>query len=388
MAIQRIRAATLLLAVAATLASCASLPQQAEISDDDIAWALAGAGRVSAMAPASAVEDLTTLLQVSDDMRRFAREATQSASGIGDRTVALAAALQADDGRELHYDAAATLSAEQAFLQGRANCLSYTLLFVALAREVGIPARFNEVDIPPAWELGDDQTLLRYRHINARIELTPSRHQIVDIGGEDYSPRYEQRIISDAAALAQFYNNRAVELRLQRHHDEALAYQLRSLQLQPDAGYLWANLSGLYLIDGQLRAARIAITRALSLQPREAGSYNTAADIHARLGDTRLAAYFRKRAQDYLQQNPYYHFQLALNALQQGDDLRAYRETREAILLNQTDPRFFFLAAALLDRFGDTEHAEKIRQIALRLTPDPDQQARYRSKFERLSGAG
>ena len=58
----------------------------------------------SAAAPASAVEDLSTLLKVSDDMRRFAREATRDASGIGDRTVALATALQAENGRELRYD--------------------------------------------------------------------------------------------------------------------------------------------------------------------------------------------------------------------------------------------------------------------------------------------
>lgn len=388
MTIGRIQAAILLLAATATLASCASLPEQPAISADDVAWTLAGADRVPAIASPQTLEELPSLLQVSAEMRRFAQDATRGASGIGDKTRALATALQADNGRHLLYDAEATLSAEQAFQQRRANCLSYTMLFVALAREVGIPATFNEVDIPPIWELGDDQTLLLYRHINARIVLTPSQYQIVDVGGEDYSPRYDQRTLTDQAALAQFYNNRAVELRLQHRHGVALRYQLRSLELLPDAGYLWANLSSLYLRDGQLRAASIAITQALVLEPRSVSSYNTAADIHAQLGNTQLAAYFHKRAQAYLEQNPHYHFQLALTALKERDELRAYRETRQAILLSPTDPRFFFLAAELLQRFGDTEHSGEILQIALQLVPDPGLQARYRSKFGKLSARG
>lgn len=388
MSLGRIQAAILLVAASATLAGCASLPEQPSISTDDIAWALAGADRVPAAADSPPLEDLPSLLAVSDEMRRFAQDATRKESSISDKTRALAAALHAENGRHLRYDAEATLSAEQAFLQRRANCLSYTLLFVALAREVGIPAKFNEVDIPPIWELGDDQTLLLYRHINVRIDLSSPQYQIVDVSGEDYSPRYDQRIVSDQTALAQFYNNRAVELRLQQRRDAALRYQLRSLELLPDAGYLWANLSSLYLQDGQLRAASIAITQALLLEPRSASSYNTAADIHAQLGNARLAAYFHERALAYLEQNPYYHFQLALTALKQRDELRAYRETRQAILLDQTDPRFFFLAAELLQRFGDTEHSGAILQIALQLAPDPGLQARYRSKFGKLSAHG
>jgi len=388
MNIGQIQAAILLVAASATLAGCASLPEQPSISTDDVAWALAGADRMPAQASSLAIEDLPSLLVVSDEMRRFALDATRRESSIGDKAHALAVALQAADGRHLRYDAEATLSAEQAFQQRRANCLSYTLLFVALAREVGIPAKFNEVDIPPIWELGDDQTLLLYRHVNVRINLTSPQYQIVDVSGEDYSPRYDQRIVSDRAALAQFYNNRAVELRLQQHRDQALPYQLRALELLPDAGYLWANLSSLYLLDGQLRAASIAITQALLLEPQSVSSYNTAADIHAQLGNTRLAAYFHGRARAYLEQNPYYHFQLALTALKERDELRAYRETRQAILLSPTDPRFFFLAAELLLRLGDTEHSGEILQIALQLAPDPGLQARYRSKFGRLSAHG
>ena len=355
---------------------------------DDIAWVLGGADGLPTEAAAPGIEDPSSLLRVSDEMRRFAEQATAGAVGVADRARALATALSAANGRGLDYDADASLSAEQAFQQRRANCLSYTMLYVALARELGIPAQFNEVDIPPTWDLGDDRTLLLYRHVNARIDLKSQAYQIVDVGGEDYRPHYEQRILADASALAQFYNNRAVELRLQDRLADALRYQLRALEMAPDTAFLWANLSSLYLRNGQLHAAGIAITRALALEPASVSSYNIAADIHRQLGNAALARYFRKRAQVFLDQNPYYHFQLALNALKQRDDHLAYEETRRAILLDAKDPRFFFLAAELLKRFGDLEHSGEIMRIAIQLTPDPNLQARYRSKFGRLNAQG
>ncbi len=374
------------LLLATTLGGCASLPAQPPISMDDLAWVLAGADGLPTEAAERDIEAPSSLLRVSDEMRSFAGQATAGMADIADKTRALAAALGAGDGRGIRYDADATLSAEQAFLQRRANCLSYTMLFVALAREVGIPAQFNEVDIPPAWDLGDDRTLLLYRHVNARIDLKLQAYLVVDVGGEDYRPHYAQRILGDAAALGQFYNNRAVDLRLQNRQAEALRYQLRALEQAPDAAFLWANLSSLYLRHGQLRAASIAITRALDLEPGSVSSYNTAADIHAQLGNSQLAAYFRKRAHEYLDQNPYYHFQLALNALKRKDEHLAYEETRRAIQLDAKDPRFFFLAAALLQGFGDTRHSSEVLQIALRLAPNPGEQALYRSKYGRLLG--
>jgi tetratricopeptide (TPR) repeat protein len=370
------------------LGGCASLPQQPAISTADVSWVLNGADANSAAAKLEP-EPLPSLLHVTDEMRHFALAATQGVFGISAKATALAAAIGTENGLRLRYDVDATLTAEQAFVQHRANCLSYTLLFIALAREVGIPAQFNEVDVPPIWDLGNDKTLLLYRHINARIDAYVTYYQIVDVSGEEYSPAYEQRVISDLTAAAQFYNNRAVELRLQKHYADALKYQLRALELAPDTAYLWTNLASLYLASNRAHAARIAVTRALQLDDASVLNYNAAGHIYEQLGEQRLAAYFQKRAQYFLDQNPYYHYQLALAALDDhGDELLAYKETRRALLLYQKDPRFFFLASILLQRRGEIELARKTMDVAVALTPDPSQLARYRSKFARLTEHG
>lgn len=366
------------------LAGCAELPPQPAVTVDDVAWVLAGAGNPDA-ADAASIEPLPALLHVTDEMRRFALDATRDKGTVARKTTALAAAIADGNGLHLQYDALATLTAEEAFRQHRANCLSYTLLFVALAREAGIPAAFNEVDIPPIWDLGSNGTLILYKHVNAKVELSPPFSQVVDINRGDYDPHYDQHAISDDAALAQFYNNRAAELRQQQDDTEALRYQLRALQLSPETAYLWTNLAELYLHGGNLRAARIAVTRALSLDRADMMSYNAAAKIYGQLGEHRLADSFRQRARRFLEESPYYHYQLALAALDQRDDRLAYDETLQAIRLYPKDSRFFFLAAVLLDRFGKTRLARDSMEVALLLSPDGDEQQRYRSKFERLT---
>ncbi|MDB5986494.1 MAG: tetratricopeptide repeat protein [Nevskia sp.] len=369
------------------LSSCASLPQQAPVSADDLVWVAAGAGMLSASSGAP-IEDSPSLMHVSDEMRRFAQEATRAATSVDGKASALALALSGKKGLNLQFDAEATLTAQEAFKQRRANCLSYTMLFVALARELGIPAKFNEVEIPPIWDFGDDNTSLLYLHINARVDLTPPFFQIVDVNGEEYDPSFPQSPISDAAAQAQFYNNRSVELRLQRHYADAVRYQIRALALDPDAAYLWTNLASLYLQSDSLRAARIAATKALTLDTSRMLSYDTAALIYDKLGDAHLAAYFHERAQYFIDQNPYYHYQLALAALREHNDSLAYDETRHAIEMYRKEPRFFFLMAVLLDRLGEKKLAYKSMQIAIELTPDTTQQQRYRSKFARLTNQG
>ncbi|WP_292997383.1 transglutaminase domain-containing protein [Nevskia sp.] len=375
------------------IAGCATLPPPPVLSSTDVDWVLAGADLANEhdFAHAEPIETPESLLALTEDMREFALQATRNKRGIAAKTEALATALSGDHGdpgQILSYDVDASLSAEQAFRERRANCLSYTLLFVALARASGIPAQFNQVDIPPTWDLGDAQTLLLYRHINARVDLIAPLFQIIDVSGEEARPDVAHWLIDDKAALAQYYNNRAVELRLQQRSTDALRYQLQALRLLPDASYLWTNLASLYLLNDRLRAAGIAITQALSLDPDSLLSYNTAAQIHDALGNASLARFYRTRGKQLLDRNPYYHFQLALNAFDEHDDRTAYDHARRAVLLNQKDPRFFFLMAVLLERQGEQRLSAQALDVALKLTPDLNQQARYRSKFARLSAHG
>ncbi|MGG6374929.1 transglutaminase domain-containing protein, partial [Stenotrophomonas muris] len=71
-------------------------------------------------------------------------------------------------GMDLQYDADATLTVSEIWQQRRANCLAFTLMFVALAREAGIQARVQEVGQVVSWYQDQAQGLVySVGHVNA-----------------------------------------------------------------------------------------------------------------------------------------------------------------------------------------------------------------------------
>lgn len=373
----------LVCAVLLLLGGCASVPRQIhDPADSDSAWVLSGAGLLPP--DGAPVEEPAALMHVSPEMHRYVEAVMRDKSGDTSRLYALIYALGSPAGLNLRYDSAATLTAEQAFAEHRVNCLSYALLFSALARDAGLRVRFNDVDIPPLWDLGNARTSLLYRHLNLEAQVGAAVYQVVDVSAGEYDPSFPQHIISDTEAEAQFYNNRAMELLLEERLAAALRYELRALQLAPSAGYLWANLASIYQHAQALRAARIAIDRALSLDSSALLAYETGAQIYDALHQKELAASLHRRAREFLEQNPYYHYQLALAALDRRDEAAAYDEIGQAIGIRPEEPRFLFLQALLLNRRGETQLAEDDMRTVMNLTRSQAQQERYRDKFARL----
>jgi tetratricopeptide (TPR) repeat protein len=377
--------------LSACLIACTSVPTAPSSAADERDWVLAGAGELPAHAEPSV--DPARLLAINDEMREFVRRVTAGAHNRTDQIHTLSHALLDEDAMGLRYEASATLTAPEAFAQKRVNCLSYTLLVIALARDIGIDARFNHVQIPPVWDLRGDQVLL-YQHINARIDETVPRENnigtaharavIVDVASAEYSPNYPQRVITDDEALAQFYNNIAGESASSGPR-QALRDQLEALRLAPNQGFLWTNLAQRYLSLGNLVAAEVAARTALQLDPTDLMAYAAAARVYRRLGDLARAQELQQQEQALLERNPYHHYWLAQRAFKLSQLSAASEATRRAIELNPNDHRFYFLQGLILRRQDKPREAQRSLDTALRLSAgDAGQQARYRSKFDRL----
>lgn len=375
-----------LITVVCFCSGCSTVTNQPATAEQQVAL-LKGAGLLSATAIAEAeLPSADSLLEVDDTMRQFAIEATRGKGASGDRARALANAL-GEQGLGLRYDPGATLSVRDVFYERRANCLSFSMLYVALARSVGIDAYFNDVEVPALWDRSDEEQYLLYRHINVRADKTGKQAPIVDIAASEYDLGYPQRIISDKEAIAQFYNNRAIELRLQGKRHEALPYQIRALQITEDKAYLWSNLASLYLALGKAEAARQAVGTALNIDPTELASYGTAAHVYTALGRPEDAAYCRKLAQRFQLRNPYYHYQLAVVALREGAPEEAYRAVRRAIELNPQEHRFLFVLGVTLLELDQPDLANQALALAVDMSQDSAQGERYRNKFAALAAS-
>ncbi|BFM17814.1 hypothetical protein R50073_39970 [Maricurvus nonylphenolicus] len=251
------------------------------------------------------------------------------------------------------YNPQATYSASDAFFYREANCLSFSMMFIAMAREVGLSASFNQVSIPPSWEMLGQQTLVNYKHINAKVK-TRDGHHIVDLNIKEYKSHYRQRRASDDQAQAQYYNNRAMEFLANGNTHSAYRYMRKALELAPKQGDLWGNFATIYRREKLFTQAEIAYQQALTLDPNNHVAASNLSRLYQQQGNEELANYYQQQVIKFRMRNPYHRFFLAEQALKRSDVSQARRHINFALKHNKKEPRFH----ALADKIQQAEFAE------------------------------
>ena len=108
------------------------------------------------------------VMALSDEMREFLDNHVGRRAGVTVKVKQLADAIFSEQIFGLEYGEA-TLTAAESFRARRSNCLSFTFMFVALARGAGLDARFQEVEIPAEWTFAKD-TFIFNRHVNIYVD--------------------------------------------------------------------------------------------------------------------------------------------------------------------------------------------------------------------------
>jgi Flp pilus assembly protein TadD len=270
----------------------------------------------------------------------------------------------------------------EAYLDRQANCVTYTLMFLALARLAGLEAYPQEIEEILSWQqLGD--IVYRGNHVNVRARAG-RRHYLVDVGGDSVIGRHPAKRISMQRALAQYYNNRAVVLLSEQRLPAALAHAAIALELDPDYPTTWSNTGVLRLRNGDRSGAESAYATALKLDPNNASALFNLVGLYQRSGDRGREAPLRKRLEKVEQKDPFHHFLLAMEYEKRGDGARAVAHYLRAIRLHGGEHRFYsgLARAYLLD--GDPLRARKALQRALSLAGDRDSRASYQARLEQL----
>ena len=148
--------------------------------------------------------------------------------GVLDRSAGDAVRMQrlvdfmiADDGLGLRYQEQPTHGIAESFALRRVNCLSFTMMFVAMARAAGLSAYAQASDDALAMRVLDD-TLYRATHVNAGIHAG-GKHYSVDVGWQSILAGRQPQRISDARLVAMLHNNHAVERLLAGEYAAAAA---------------------------------------------------------------------------------------------------------------------------------------------------------------------
>lgn len=354
-----------------------------------IAWALATALAFVApvAAPATPVAglefpDREHVMALPPPLRlRLKTEVVGPARTDSERLQRLVDFMIAEHGLGMQYQGDATYTVEQAFATRKGNCLTFTLLFVALAREAGLQAYAQEIDSTLAWQQ-QDNTLYLANHINAGVSAG-GKLFTVDVSGDSLILRHPPQRVSDLHLLADYYNNRAAELMAQGEAPVAARYMRTAIELDPDYASSWNNAGVLHLRSGELDAAQSAYTRALQLDPVNAAALFNMAGLYRQTGDHPREAAFRRRLEQVQSKDPFHQFLLAVEDEQRGDFAQAVTHYQRAIRLHGDEHRFYSRLAHAYLQLGDLHRAARALAHAVALSDDATR-PEYQAKLDSL----
>jgi Flp pilus assembly protein TadD len=295
---------------------------------------------------------------MDDEMRAFVAEVGANRRDTQAALQRLLAAMQARGLFTLTYDDDFTRTASGTFHDGRGNCLSFTILFVALAREAGLDVSYQLVDVPPTWSWSEDLVVYG-NHINALITRPFGNDYVVDFNLRDVKSQYTTSVVDDAYVLSLFYSNRGAEALTRKEYAESFGYLKAAVAASPEHAGPWVNLGVLFGRLGREDEAEAAYTRALAIDRENPSALSNLSNLYARIGDREAADRYRERIRRYLQINPYYHYTLARKSFEQGELDSALSSVRHALRIKDDEYRFYELEGLVYRKLGKPGSAAK-----------------------------
>lgn len=373
------------LLVCFSLSACSSMVQKVPFLSENGPLARELSGELILGHP-YAPEDLpnANLFGLTKEMQLFAESATAQASESDARAEALHKALIGsvnEGGRGITYSAYDTITGIDAFEQRQANCISYTLLYVAMARHLGLKAEVNEVILPPTWDMRAGDTYLLMRHVNAKVFM-PRRNRdfaqlagsadisdiVVDLEMRRYRPHYKQQVIDQSLVAAQFYSNRGVELAAEGNAREAFLYLRKALLMSDEPSYIWSNFGSFYRRQKLLVEAEAIYLHGLKINPRDYTIMHNLAGLYKDLGNIEKSEYYQQRVRQYRNANPYFIYKRAEEMLEKNDLKSAAQLIQKAIKKEDGEARFYRLAIDIYDKQGDSQKAQQMRDKLYQLS--------------------
>jgi tetratricopeptide (TPR) repeat protein len=336
--------------------------------------------------PAPAVADVTPPAEVmalpAPLQTRFHDEVLSGRSSQQARLERTVEFMFSAEGLGMTYNEDATSTVAEAYATRQANCLTFTLLFLALAREAGLDATPHEIEQTLAWHQ-EQGTLYRSSHVNASVRIG-SRHYAVDVGSDTVIARHPPVPITQARLIAHYYNNIGIAALGRMDLDEAQRDLAMSIKLDPGYASHWSNAGVIAVRGGDWAVAERSYDKALSIDPDNTNALFNMAGLANRRGDAQRESEFRRRLARVQEQDPFHHFMLAVNHERAGEYPQAIRHYRRAIQLYGDEHRFYAALARAYVQVGDIRRATRALVRAQALS-DGDTRAAYRARLDSLS---
>ena len=350
------RAACCLVWIPLALAGCVSTVDP-KLDGDQLAIELRNRG----LDPAEVLHPF----ELTEEMRAWARETVPLKLGPVARLEKLRDRLLDEDELPLEYVWGYTGTAIEVFEDRRANCLSFTSLFIAMAREVGVPADFLAVEDVETYRKEGDLVVVSDHVAVGYDEGTDV--MVLDFSEQGLQDHDKVSRISDLTAIAMFHTNRGAEALQEGDYDESLRWLRTAVVLDPGLAHAWVNLGVALRRNGDVTAAEECYRKALEVDPRISSAYQNLVSLLRLQGRDEEAREFETALRRSPSRNPFTYLVLGDINRRRGRFDEARRLYRKAIAIGCDSAECFAALGQVAVDSGNFRAARKMLKKARKI---------------------
>ncbi|MDX5407266.1 MAG: tetratricopeptide repeat protein [Chromatiaceae bacterium] len=299
----------------------------------------------------------------------------------------------AEDG--LLYDNAATKTASETLQFGQANCLSLSILAFSMAKELGMDASFQDVQIPEYWTNQMGQSWLN-GHVNIKLKQQSlvensigrsllGSDVVIDFDPDTLKKRFPEYKIGINRVIAMFYNNKAAIAYAEKNYAQAYRYYAAAANTDPSFAVTWSNLAILYRQHGLYDLAEDSYKHSLAIEPDSNNTLANLAFLYRQTGNISKAEQLENRVLQKRKNNPYYYIMLGNEALEGRETAGAITHFKQAVTLDKTNHEAYFGLAKAHYLAGDKDQASRFMAKAKQYAVYKQDRQRYQQKLAVLN---
>lgn len=323
------------------------------------------------------------ITQITPEMIQFLEENIPQDASHNEKLVQLVKLIFNKDFLNLSYDNNRTKTAKDTFETRSGNCLSFTNMFVVMARHLGLNARFQEVHNLPTWDRNGRVVVLN-RHINVLVHVR-EREITVDFNPYEEHRQIRTQVVNDNRAYAQFFNNFGAEAFANDQNEVAKRNFHRSIEIDPEMSFSRTNLGVVFSSEGSYKLAEATYLKALKLSRNDYTALNNLAALYVKTGNRERAEFYTKKANHFRRKNPYYHYKQGMSAMQSKQFEQAVVHFKRAIRRKQEEHQFYFAMAKAYAYMGKKDKVQSNLEKAQNYAPEVFDQQRYSQKLNMLA---
>jgi len=335
------------------------------------------------------------IFAVSDAMKRFVRTEIGGPLHGGGIQHRFAEALYTKGELRLEYESVRTRNAAEAFDARTGNCLSLVIMTAALAKEIGLPVRYQRVYVDDTWSRSGD-VYFSIGHVN----LSLGRRQIdggfghndSDMLTIDFLPPRDLRGVrtqelEEQTIAAMYMNNRAAESFTRGQLDDAYWWARAAIEKDPGFVGAYNTLGVIYRRHGNAKEAEQVLAGALEREPANTHVMSNLIPVLAGLGRVAESRNLALKLEQLEPNPPFSFFNRGLAALERSDFTAARDLFAREIDRAPYNHEFHYWLAVAHAGLGDRERARKELVTALETSSTTNDRAMYAAKLDRIKAS-